>query len=200
MTALERRRIGARRVGRARLWGVWAAIAAGAALLLVGLPWLLWKGPYVIDGRSIDKRELGKGSAVLVTGLRTAVVALTAAFGAGVALLYTARTYRLTRRGQITDRFTRALERLGSSEIYVRVGGILALEQIVQDAPEQVATDAARVLGDFIRDRAPKAHVATAAGDSVPDLSSLDDSELPYEAAADVQAALTALTRVAHPC
>ncbi|MFJ9352459.1 pentapeptide repeat-containing protein [Streptomyces sp. NPDC101237] len=149
----------------------------------------------MIDGKYIDKRELGKGSAALVTGLRTAVVALTAALGAGVALLYTARTYRLTRRGQITDRFTKALERLGSQEIYVRIGGILALEQIVQDAPEQVATDAARVLGHFIRDRAPRARPATDSGNSAPDSSGLDGSELPDEPAADVQAALTALTR-----
>lgn len=54
-----------------------------------------------------------------MTGLRTAVVAFAAALGAGIALLYTARTYRLTRRGQITDRFTKALERLGSAQTYV---------------------------------------------------------------------------------
>ncbi len=185
----------ARRVERARYWGVWAAIAAGAALLLVGLPWVLWKGPYVIDGEYIDKGELAKGSAALVTGLRTAVVALTAALGAGVALLYTARTYRLNRRGQITDRFTKALERLGSPEVYVRIGGILALEQIVQDAPEQAATDAARVLNHFIRHRAPKARPAPVLGNSEPDGSHPDHSELPDEPAADVQAALTALTR-----
>ncbi|WP_051901037.1 pentapeptide repeat-containing protein [Streptomyces aureus] len=157
-----------------------ALIAAGVLVLFVVLPWLIWQGPYVIDADHIDEAELKKGSAALVTGLRTAVVAFTAALGAGIALLYTARTYRLTRRGQITDRFTKALERLGSNEIYVRIGGILALEQIVQDAPEQAATDAARVLGHFIRHRAPKA-----AGEEHP---------LPRKPAADVQAALTALT------
>ncbi|WP_316784331.1 pentapeptide repeat-containing protein [Streptomyces sasae] len=152
-------------------------------------------GPYAIDGKYIDRAELAKGSAALVTGLRTAVVALTAALGAGVALLYTARTYRLTRRGQITDRFTKALERLGSNEIYVRIGGILALEQIVQDAPEQAATDAARVLGHFIRHRAPQARPAQDPGNSEPGSPRPDHSELPNEPAADVQAALTALTR-----
>ncbi|MDQ1040124.1 hypothetical protein QFZ75_006540 [Streptomyces sp. V3I8] len=58
-----------------------------------------------------------------------------------IALLCTARTYRLTRRRQITDRFTKvlekALERLGPDQIYIRVGGILALEQIVQDVPNK---------------------------------------------------------------
>ncbi|RPE38685.1 uncharacterized protein YjbI with pentapeptide repeats [Streptomyces sp. Ag109_O5-1] len=195
MTQLERRRERLRRVERARYWGMWAAIAAGAVLLLVGLPWLLWKGPYEIDAKYIDRSELAKGSAALVTGLRTAVVALAAALGASVALLYTARTYRLTRRGQITDRFTKALERLGSNEIYVRIGGILALEQIVQDAPEQAATDAARVLGHFIRHRTPKAQPAPEPGNSEPGSPGLVHSALPDEPAADVQAALTALTR-----
>ncbi|WP_167458968.1 MULTISPECIES: hypothetical protein [Streptomyces] len=55
----------------------------------------------------------------------------------------------MSRRGQVTDRFTKALERLGSEARYVRIGGVLALEQIVQGAPEQ-ATHAAQVLGHFV--------------------------------------------------
>ncbi|MGY1430385.1 pentapeptide repeat-containing protein [Streptomyces sp. MN12] len=160
-------------------------MAIGGLAVVVGLPWLIWRGPYVLDAKYIDRKALGEGSAALVTGLRTALVAVVAALGAGIALLYTARTYRLTRRGQITDRFTKALERLGSPEIYVRIGGILALEQIVQDAPEQAATDAAEVLGHFIRHRAPRARRQ----------DDPDPPSLPNELEADVQAALTALTR-----
>ncbi|WP_306971958.1 pentapeptide repeat-containing protein [Streptomyces canus] len=193
LTELERRRIRLRRKEGARRRAMIALITAGALLLFVVLPWLIWRGPYVIDADHLDDAELKKGSAALVTGLRTAVVAFTAAIGAGLALFYTARTYRLTRRGQITDRFTKALERLGSPEIYVRIGGILALEQIVQDAPEQAATDAARVLGHFIRHQAPKA----APPPTHPDTphNAPDTNPLPMEPAADVQAALTALTR-----
>ncbi|MGW2342580.1 pentapeptide repeat-containing protein [Streptomyces sp. NPDC001661] len=150
------------------------------------LPWLLWRGPYVLDAKYLDRAKLADGSAALVTGLRTALVGLAAALGAGVALLYTARTYRLSHRGQITDRFTKALERLGSPDIYVRVGGVLALEQIVQDAPEQAATDAARVLGHFIRQRTPRTRSSPAHA---------DEETLPDQPDADVQAALTALTR-----
>ncbi|MFG2351875.1 pentapeptide repeat-containing protein [Streptomyces phaeochromogenes] len=192
MTGLDRRRQRARCVRRSRRWGMWAVIVVGAALLLAGLPWLLMEGPYKIDGEYINQKELARGSAALVTGLRTSVVAFAAALGAGIALLYTARTYRLTRRGQITDRFTKALERLGSSQIYVRIGGILALEQIVQDAPEQAATDAAHVLGHFIRDRAPK--TAPPPDPDDPHRGPHADPR-PSEPAADVQAALTALTR-----
>jgi uncharacterized protein YjbI with pentapeptide repeats len=192
MTRLDRRRVRVKRRERIRRWSMMAVIVAGALLLLLGLPWLLWRGPYVIDASYIDETELKKGSAALVTGLRTAVVAFAAALGAGIALFYTARTYRLTRRGQITDRFTKALERLGSDEIYVRIGGILALEQIVRDAPEQAATDAAHVLGHFIRRRTPRALTAPTA--ALPTLDS-QGKALPDAPDADVQAALSALTR-----
>ncbi|MFF7232466.1 pentapeptide repeat-containing protein [Streptomyces sioyaensis] len=192
MTKLEQRRRRVRRKNRARRFGMITLFIAGALALLVGLPWLVWRGPYVFDAKYIDRKALASGSAALVTGLRTAVVAFTAALGAGIALLYTARTYRLTHRGQITDRFTKALERLGSPEIYVRIGGILALEQIVQDAPEQAATDAARVLGHFIRHRAPRA--APWPDTNTPGTGP-GPGPLPEEPAADVQAALTALTQ-----
>ncbi|WP_328741417.1 pentapeptide repeat-containing protein [Streptomyces caniferus] len=194
LTQLAQRRIRARRADRRRRQGVIALIVVGALALVAGLPWLIWRGPYVLDAKYLDSKALANGSAALVTGLRTAAVAFVAALGAGIALLYTARTYRLTRRGQITDRFTKALEQLGSPEIYVRIGGILALEQIVQDAPEQAATDAARVLGHFIRHRAPKAAppLAPATPDPAPASGA---GPLPDQPAADVQTALTALTR-----
>ncbi|MFE6742300.1 pentapeptide repeat-containing protein [Streptomyces tubercidicus] len=194
LTQLAQRRIRARRADRRRRRGLIALIVVGALALVAGLPWLIWRGPYVLDAKYLDSKALANGSAALVTGLRTAAVALVASLGAGIALLYTARTYRLTRRGQITDRFTKALERLGSPEIYVRIGGILALEQIVQDAPEQAATDAARVLGHFIRHRAPKAAPPPAPG--IPDPAPAPGAgPLPDQPAADVQTALTALTR-----
>ncbi|MFJ2729343.1 pentapeptide repeat-containing protein [Streptomyces collinus] len=193
MTALYQRRARARRMRRLHRMGSWVLAVGGALVLAVGLPWLVWRGPYLLDKGYIDTAKVGAagGSAALVTGLRTALVACAAAIGAGVALVYTIRNYRLTRRGQVTDRFTKALERLGSDQRYVRIGGVLALEQIVQDAPEQ-ATHAAQVLGHFVRDRAPTSPGSTNARDG--ELTATDTS-LPTSPEADVQVALTALTR-----
>jgi hypothetical protein len=39
----------------------------------------------------------------------------------------TVRTYRLTQQGQITDRYTKAIEQLGAEKLEVRLGGIYAL-------------------------------------------------------------------------
>ncbi|TXL84513.1 pentapeptide repeat-containing protein [Streptomyces sp. IB2014 016-6] len=133
---------------------------------------------------------------------RLAVVQAAVAVGGVVALLYTARNYRLSRRGQVTDRFTKALERLGSEEMYVRLGGVLALEQIVVDSPDQ-ATHAAQVLNAFIRDRAPRAQPDFDVRETGQEGAAALRVALNWRGAfvkgvklsADVQAALTALTR-----
>jgi hypothetical protein len=44
---------------------------------------------------------------------------------------------RLTRQGQITERFTRAIEQRGSEKLEIRLGSIYALEQIDKESPER---------------------------------------------------------------
>ncbi len=59
----------------------------------------------------------------------------------GAGLVYTARTLDVstrtldaTREGQVTDRYTKAVEQLGSSKIDVRLGGIYALQRLTLDS------------------------------------------------------------------
>lgn len=179
------------------LLGGTAAVAAVAGAVL-----LIWRGPWWIDGEYLSTKELRSGSAALVTGFRTAVVQLLAIFGASVALLFTAFNYRLTRRGQVTERFTKALERLGSGELYVRIGGLLALEQIVHDAPDQ-APHTAQVLNTFVRQRAPqrpdapatnRARIVTARRAALNGRTPATPMLLALQLEEDVQLALTALT------
>ena len=46
------------------------------------------------------------------------------------------RTHELTEQGQVTDRFTKAIEQLGSDKLDVRIGGIYALERIARIPPK----------------------------------------------------------------
>src|SRR5947208_1728811 len=56
-------------------------------------------------------------------------------------LYFTARTLQLNREGQITDRYTRAIDQLGHERsIDVRLGGIYALERITKDSPNDRET------------------------------------------------------------
>jgi hypothetical protein len=68
---------------------------------------------------------------------RASLVAfLVAAVGMGT-LLYTVRSYRLARTGQVTDRYTKAVDQLGMNDKpQVRVGGVYALQRIVRDSPQ----------------------------------------------------------------
>ena len=75
--------------------------------------------------------------------------------GAGLlaagALLFTARNFNLSREGQVTDRYTKAIEQLGSKELDVRIGGIYALERIARDSAKDHPA-VMEVLAAFIRE------------------------------------------------
>jgi hypothetical protein len=138
----------------------------------------LWRVP---GWMHVTKPQDRYNARLLVVSVGGAIVVLTG-------LLYTAFNYRLSRRGQVTDRFTVALERLGSSELYVRMGGVHALEHVMHDSAEH-HKDVVEVLNAFIRDRAPRR------GRQVwhPVTGSVPDPGLPPEPTPDIQAALTAL-------
>ncbi|MFF0199008.1 pentapeptide repeat-containing protein [Streptomyces anulatus] len=80
----------------------------------------------------------------------------------------------LAKEGQITDRYTAAVGNLGEDKIDVRLGGIYALERIMQDSHRDQPT-IANVLATYIRTHTAK---PPAKGQDVP---------------ADVHAALTVL-------
>jgi uncharacterized protein YjbI with pentapeptide repeats len=69
------------------------------------------------------------------------------------------QTFDLQREGQITDRYTKAVDQLGSMEsgkpnLTVRLGGIYALERISRDSPKDRAT-IMEVLSAYVRQNAP---------------------------------------------
>ena len=101
------------------------------------------------------------------------------------------RTLAMTEQGQVTDRYTRAIEQLGSDRLDVRIGGIYALERIARDSAAD-RTTIGEVLTAFVRTHAPwppslpGQYVATAPIHQVPKLQTR---------APDVQACLWVLGR-----
>jgi hypothetical protein len=101
------------------------------------------------------------------------------------------RQLHLAQQGQVTERFTRAVDQLGSDHLDVRLGGIYALERIARDSPDDRAT-IGEVLTAYIRGHAPwpprleGQPPADAAIEAVPELQVW---------APDVQASLTVLGR-----
>ncbi|MFF7525123.1 pentapeptide repeat-containing protein [Streptomyces pseudovenezuelae] len=175
----------------------WSCAALGGLLFVM----LLWKGPWWVDGAHLGP-SLTPGSGAVVTGFRTAVVAIGAGVFAGFGVFYTDRNFRhtrelfehtrekdreqatLTREGQMTDRYATAIGLLSAAELTKRLGGIYALERIMRDSPKDHAT-VVEVLAAFIREHAP-----APPRDDPPSQSG--DQHQPSE---HVQAALTVLSR-----
>ncbi len=61
---------------------------------------------------------------------------------------------RLTEQGQITERFTRAIEQFGNDKFEIRLGGIYALERIAEDS-ERDHWPIVEVLTAYVREHSP---------------------------------------------
>ena len=97
------------------------------------------------------------------------------------------RTFELTQQGQVTDRFTKAIEQLGSDKLDVRIGGIYALERVASDSARDHPT-VIEVLTAFIRE-----HSREPWSPPDPDGRAAKRSMRP-----DVEAALTVVRRRDH--
>jgi uncharacterized protein YjbI with pentapeptide repeats len=90
---------------------------------------------------------------------------------------------RLGREGQVTERFTRAIDQLGNVTLDVRLGGIYALERIAKDSSRDHGP-IVEVLTAFVRER------GRWRGDQLPDKGGQSP-----KTPADIQAILTVLGR-----
>jgi hypothetical protein len=59
---------------------------------------------------------------------------------------------RIAQQGQITDRFSTAVEHLGSEQLPVRLGGIYALWRLISDSHERDVISVIDILCAFVRD------------------------------------------------
>ena len=62
------------------------------------------------------------------------------------------QTVAVAQEGQITERFTRAIEQLGSDKIAIRLGGIYALERVAQDSPDKDHRQVMQVLAAYVQE------------------------------------------------
>jgi hypothetical protein len=60
----------------------------------------------------------------------------------------------VAQQGQVTERFTRAIDQLGSDRLDLQLGGIYALERIARDSPPDRST-IGEVLTAYVRQRSP---------------------------------------------
>ena len=110
----------------------------------------------------------------------------------------------LARRGQVTDRYTKAIAQLASDKVDVRIGGIYALEHVMTESESDHRT-IVDVLAAFIREHARRPEGSVEPGEVEEWLRSdlgrswvecVDDPRALWNSPdADIQAALTVLGR-----
>jgi hypothetical protein len=171
------------------------AMVIGVLVLLLG-PITSWAGGSVVH------RLAGKDRADAVNQVRQTLLQAAAGSAALVVLVFTGLTFLLNRRGQVTDRYTKAIGLLASDKLDERIGGIYALEHIMLESERDHET-VIQVLAAFVREHAPAPttttppatsshgrwiHPPTAADPPRPETGRL-------ELATDIQTALTVLGR-----
>jgi Pentapeptide repeats (8 copies) len=143
---------------------------------------------------SAEKRiELRQAQAKLQDDARATLVQGIAGLLLVVGAVATWRQVQISREGQITERFSRAIEQLGSGKEDVRLGGIYTLERVARDSPGDRRT-VQSVLGAYVRTHAQWL-VGSPGGPQHP--TPTVDRELPWllNRAPDVQTAVGVLGR-----
>jgi hypothetical protein len=130
---------------------LWLAGGIAALVLVLAVAWVLffpvadWLAHHDVGSASGPLHETALDNA------RGRLLTLGAGLLAAGALAFTARTFYLSREGQVTDRYTRAIDQLGSDKLDVRIGGIYALERIARDSARDHPT-VMEVLTAFVRE------------------------------------------------
>src|SRR5271165_2124086 len=175
-------------------WFVSLSLGAGALLALAILLAILWKVPQwqVRHVKRLDAKErfdrVNEARKTLATILGGAAF-LVGGFFTLQHLRVAQQNLEVAREGQITDRFSKAIEQLGSDKLQIRLGGIYALEGIANESAE-LHWPIMEVLSTYVRVNAPrKPQKSTRAGAAMvlPDVN--------IHPAADIQAILTVLGR-----
>jgi hypothetical protein len=150
-----------------------ALSVVGVVTLAISIALLVrWAPDWLASTRGLSPSD----RAADVGRVRTALLGILAGGIAIVGAIYTARTYALNRQAQITERFTRAIDQLGSDQVSVRLGSIYALERIARESPVDHGP-IMEILAGFLREHGKR------------------DDQLPGEIPTDVQAVLSVIAR-----
>jgi uncharacterized protein YjbI with pentapeptide repeats len=102
----------------------------------------------------IERVQYEKDLIATENNARVTLAQIVGGIGLLSGLYLTWRNIRVTEEGKLTERFSKAVELLGSKELDSRMGGIYALERIAKDSRKDHWT-VMEVLTAFVRERRP---------------------------------------------
>lgn len=146
-------------------------LAWAAALVTISIwaIYLLWRVPQWqanawarhADANPRELFEIENESRGTLGQILSGVAVLTGLIFAWQQLGQTSDNLRVSEEGQITDRFSRAVDQLGSDQYTIRLGGVYALERIARDSPRDYGP-VMEVLTAFARQESPAGPDASA--------------------------------------
>jgi hypothetical protein len=107
-----------------------ALVVGGTAAAVMAYLLLVWLGAALLDASRL-KGLTPVQQETAIDAIRGRMLQFGAGLLAAGALVYTALTFRLSRESQVTDRYTKAIEQLGSERLDVQLDAIYALERIM---------------------------------------------------------------------
>jgi len=124
------------------LWRIVAAVSGLLLMLLIAvvfLPALIFPALSTVDLRGVTsgstRIDLQNARYQLQDDFRGQLIQVLAGLVVIAGAAATWQQIRIVREGQITERFTRAIEHLGGDKVDIRLGGIYALERIALNSP-----------------------------------------------------------------
>lgn len=160
---------------------------------------------YLAPERAKDKTGDELKQEQQIAQVKKDVLQITSQILVGITVLsgayFTWKRLEVSREDQITDRYTRAIDQLGSEHLEIRLGGIYALERLAKDSRKDQET-VMEVLTAFVRENAS----LTKSESNSLGASSDEDSDEPTEReeenssekitpSTDIQAILTVIGR-----
>ena len=142
----------------ATIWNWGGRVGVGVAVVVGTIIAVLWYVPEW-QGTRVPDDVSSADTLRLVNEYRRTLAQIIG----GLALLFglyltwrriaaTETSVEIANESQVTERFTRAIDQLGSEQIAIRLGGIYALERIARDSQKDHWT-VVEVLTAFVRER-----------------------------------------------
>jgi hypothetical protein len=132
----------------------WAAVLVLSVAAVIALGWYpIWQTRSVTDPHDQERLELENRLRLTVAQIVGGAAVLVGVYLTLRRVKAAEDQVRIAQEGQITERFTRAIEQLGSDKLEVRLGGIYALERIARDSEKDHWT-IMEVLTAYVREHA----------------------------------------------
>ncbi|GAA4555250.1 hypothetical protein GCM10023193_01110 [Planotetraspora kaengkrachanensis] len=114
------------------LRSLWIVLSLGALTLAAVV---IWNGPVWFDSTLLANIGDAEKKAQAVSSTRTTLLQMFLSFGGLATVVFSARTYLLSRSGQVADRYAKATSQLVSDNPAERIGAIYSLARLLKDSP-----------------------------------------------------------------